>query len=347
MLVGASDEFPRTLRAVEDGSGLWHTETLHANLDRPYFAAATSRGNLVVSDCMNHRVLLLSADGHVLREFEPARCPMGVACAADATSLYVVAMAAPTRLLKISLADGARFGSIEKWREPQREGSSEGVTWGSLRSPQGVAALGTTVFVADTGANRVCVFDDWDELCFSFAFGRAGAGDGEFCGPTGVAASYVTREIFVSDRYNHRVCVFDAHGGWRRVIGGRGSLPGLFNEPFGVVLGADKSLFVSEYLGTRVQQLTLAGMPLRVCSCESFAGVRWDGGWLGGLCEWRGGLCALEPKGNRLHQLAHATRAGLSLQRRCLDVLLRQCEAESEWRSLLEQLREHNVAIAM
>ena len=113
------------------------------------------------------------------------------------------------------------------------------------------------------------------------------------------------------------------------------------------VVAPDETLFVSEYLGMRVQQLTLAGTPLRVCSCESFAGVRWDGGWLGGLCDWRDGLCALEPKGNQLHQLAHTTGAGPSLQRRCLNVLLRQCEGEAEWRQLLQALREHNVAVAM
>ena len=55
-----------TLRCETD-SGLWHTETIQASLDRPYFATCSPHGHLVVSDCMNHRVMLLSTDGTVLR----------------------------------------------------------------------------------------------------------------------------------------------------------------------------------------------------------------------------------------------------------------------------------------
>jgi DNA-binding beta-propeller fold protein YncE len=81
-------------------------------------------------------------------------------------------------------------------------------TFGSanLHQPQGVAVDPDTgnVWVADTSFNRVVEFTDTG--AFVLAFGRAGAGPGQFNKPTHIAVDGGL--LYVADTWNDRVQVF-------------------------------------------------------------------------------------------------------------------------------------------
>lgn len=65
------------------------------------------------------------------------------------------------------------------------------------------------VIVADSGNNRIAIFDINGKLVKTF--GKLGTGDGQLNYPTSVAVS-PTGEIFVVDFNNHRIQVFDKDG---------------------------------------------------------------------------------------------------------------------------------------
>src|SRR5439155_1427221 len=81
---------------------------------------------------------------------------------------------------------------------------------GRFNRPSGVAVRPDgTILVADTGNNRIQLFDA--KGSFLSAFGSEGSGDGQLSGPTGVAVSPDGR-ILVADTGNHRIQVLDGVG---------------------------------------------------------------------------------------------------------------------------------------
>ncbi len=54
---------------------------------------------------------------------------------------------------------------------------------------------------------------------FSFAFGGPGSGPGELQGPAGLFIEQ-DGQLFVADRYNGRIEVFDSNGSYLREFGG-------------------------------------------------------------------------------------------------------------------------------
>ena len=82
----------------------------------------------------------------------------------------------------------------------------------------------------------------------------------KFVGPSGIAVS-AEGEVFVCDRYNHRVQAFSSTGGeLLRVLGSgeRSEAPG------SCCACAGGRLYVSEWHGHRIQVLTPRGEPLQV-----------------------------------------------------------------------------------
>jgi hypothetical protein len=83
-----------------------------------------------------------------------------------------------------------------------RTGSGDG----ALRTPGGFASWRDLFFVADTGNNRIQVFDS--NGAFKGKFGRPGYRAGELDGPAAVAVLPSGR-VFVLDRGNHRIQEFE------------------------------------------------------------------------------------------------------------------------------------------
>jgi hypothetical protein len=88
-------------------------------------------------------------------------------------------------------------------------GGAAGSGDGELSGPQGVAvASDGSVYVADTGNNRVQKFDS--SGAYLSQFGGSGSGDGQFTGPGRVAVDS-TGAVYVMEQFN-RVQKFDASG---------------------------------------------------------------------------------------------------------------------------------------
>jgi hypothetical protein len=141
------------------------------------------------------------------------------------------------------------------------------------------------------------VVEHGDERC---AFGRPGAGAGEFSFPRGLAfAAGRTRSssrLFVCDAWNDRVQVFDGHGVFVFAFGGRGTGPGLFNAPSGLalvqpVLAGDEEhpffdreamLAVADRENRRLQVFALDGTLVSVVGegLDHPSRIAWQAPWL-------------------------------------------------------------------
>jgi len=86
---------------------------------------------------------------------------------------------------------------------------SYGTGNGQFSTPFGVAVNPTTgnVFVADSGNNRIQVFDG-SSGAFITKFGTGGTDNGQFDIPAGVAVNPTTGNVFVADSGNNRIQVF-------------------------------------------------------------------------------------------------------------------------------------------
>ncbi len=96
---------------------------------------------------------------------------------------------------------------------------------------------------------------------FVAEWGTAGAGNGQFNDPTGLAISGT--ELFVSDARNGRIQVFDLSGKFIRSFGSPGEQPGQLGRPMNLAVSGNE-LFVPEYFNDRIQVFDLAGNTKRI-----------------------------------------------------------------------------------
>lgn len=132
---------------------------------------------------------------------------------------------------------------------------------GELLGPRDLAvAPNGTLFVLDSGNQRVQVFDPSGALMTSF--GEAGTDAGEFNadgqGPWGIAAD--DEFVYVADTWNHRIQKFTHEGDFVAAFGQAGNIGqvtdqglGLFFGPRDIVLLADGRMLVTDTGNHRVQ----------------------------------------------------------------------------------------------
>lgn len=92
---------------------------------------------------------------------------------------------------------------------------------------------------------------------FQLAFGTSGSGNTQFDEPLGVAVDRAGN-VYVADRFNHRVQKFDASGAYLGQWGSLGTAPGRFDEPHGIAVDGDH-VYVTDAGNQRVQKFTTAG----------------------------------------------------------------------------------------
>jgi DNA-binding beta-propeller fold protein YncE len=134
--------------------------------------------------------------------------------------------------------------------------NTKGETKDTFNRPTDVAfAPNGDFYVADGyGNSRVVKFTR--EGAFVTAWGRRGSGEGEFNLPHAVAVDRQGR-VYVGDRENYRMQIFDANGKfltqWKHV-----------GSPWGVAITGDESLFLCDGHNNRILKLNLQGEVLGV-----------------------------------------------------------------------------------
>jgi DNA-binding beta-propeller fold protein YncE len=128
-----------------------------------------------------------------------------------------------------------------------------------LNAPRAIALAGEKIYIADTDAHRVLVFDLDGKTVLTW--GSKGDKSGQFKHPAGIAIDEQGR-VYVADTGNHRIQIFDAGGRMIRSFGAKGSSPREFNAPSG--LFAQRGLlYVADTGNSRVQVLSTDGIFLR------------------------------------------------------------------------------------
>ncbi|MDQ4066634.1 MAG: 6-bladed beta-propeller, partial [Thermoproteota archaeon] len=89
-------------------------------------------------------------------------------------------------------------------------------------------------------------------------WGTSGSGDGQFSSPSGIAIDS-SDNIFIVDRANNRVQVFDNNSNFITKWGSPGSADGQFDNPIGVAVDADGRVYVTDEGNARIQVFSSGG----------------------------------------------------------------------------------------
>lgn len=122
----------------------------------------------------------------------------------------------------------------------------------AFMKPAAVAVSGGKVYVADSKANAVFIFDG--------AGKQLAKADSGLKAPE--ALTFGGGKLYVADTGNSRVAVFDADGKFLWAFSGEGSAPGQLDAPQGLAYGPDNRLYVSNTGNSRVDVFNSDGIYL-------------------------------------------------------------------------------------
>ncbi len=128
--------------------------------------------------------------------------------------------------------------------------------------PAAVAVAGGRVFVADSKANAVFVFDAEGKALKKL--------EGGLRAPESLA--FGGDKLYVADTGNSRVAVFDAEGKMLWAFSSEGSAPGQLKSPGGIAYGPDDRVYVSNTDNSRIEVFNSDGIYL-----YGFPAVKSDG----------------------------------------------------------------------
>lgn len=221
-------------RALSLLVGLDERDTDPVVLQRPQSGTVDASGRILVTDVSRRAVFVFDEQGGSLAVWEdagpqlPFEAPIGIAAGREGEVL--VTDANLRRVVRLA-RDGRPLGTF-----------GEGV----LRRPTGIArdpARGL-VFVADTHAHDIKVFDDDGRLVDTV--GHRGDGPGEFNFPTHL--SFARGRLYVTDNLNARIQVLTAAGEVALRFGERGLFVGNLVRPKGVATDDEGNIYVVESL---------------------------------------------------------------------------------------------------
>ncbi len=263
-------------------------------VDQPSDMAPGPDGNFYLVDGVNHRVVVVGADGRVRFAFgKPGSAPgeMKLPLGIDiANRLVYIADSGNHRIQVFDLK--GRFKYLFDVPAAQGEKPSD---------PVDVLASGLNnrIFVADNDNHKIKVFDEKGR--FQTAWGGYGEENGQFRYP-GMLAKNSFNELLVVDVLNTRVQKFDPFGNYLKTIGGWGVTAGKMLRPKGISVDDQDRVYISDsYMGV-VQVFSDLGL---------FLGVVCDRGGINrlrtpvGLVAARNGkrLHVVEMRANRIRRI--------------------------------------------
>lgn len=212
--------------------GLGQEETEPVVLRRPQSGVSDERGRVYVTDVGRQAVFVFDESEAKLQVWDMANggqrfvAPIGVVIGARD---------------EVLVAD-AELGAVFRL---DRDGNPLG-SFGAdvLERPTGLARddQAGRVYVADTRANDVKIFDD-SGLLVDY-LGRGGKDRGELNAPTYIA--FRQGRLYVTDTLNSRVQIFDRDGRVLEVFGERGLYLGNLARPKGVAVDDEGNVYVVE-----------------------------------------------------------------------------------------------------
>lgn len=208
----------------------------------------------LLADPYEGKGIELSADQQIGGVFDVTadlfKKPRNLAIAADGT-FYV----ADTEHHRIVHLDAG--GNIKKAWGTFADASKGEAPGGTFYEPWSVAiGQDGAVFVADTWNHRIQKFSPAGEFITMWGyFGQAETPTG-FWGPRSIVIDQMGR-VFISDTGNKRIAVFDEQGNFIAQYGTTGMQPGEFNEPTGLALSTDGTLYVADTWNQRIQSFTV------------------------------------------------------------------------------------------
>ena len=253
----------------------------------PLGVAVTDKDEILVADCLNHRVQVFESNGTFLRSFghkgEKAgefNGPFGIAIDKD-RKIFVAER--DNHRVQIFSWEGRHLGSF----------GGKGSLDSQLSAPWGLSLDSTgNVIVADTGNKLIKMFtpdgrfvmkigghrslsspvhcvqfgkylivSDRDEHCikvfnreghFQYMFGKNGKQQGEFINP-GYLSVTPSNHLFVCDYINHRVQVFELNGKFIWKFGAEGTKLGELNKPLSVAMLSNGQIVVADQCNHRIQ----------------------------------------------------------------------------------------------
>jgi DNA-binding beta-propeller fold protein YncE len=193
--VWVADTFNNRVQVLEPG-GTWLATfgglgagTAPGQFDHPNAIAADAAGNVYVADTMNDRVQRRDASSGQWSVLGLAGQTVTSPAAVTVGDRGVVYVGDANGLLEVDGSQATRLAP------PQAVGP--------LDHPGGLWAVGTRLYVSDTGHNRVLRFDtdtgEWTVL------GGDGLDVGSFVAPAGLATDRGEHALFVADHLNNRV----------------------------------------------------------------------------------------------------------------------------------------------
>jgi len=130
-----------------------------------------------------------------------------------------------------------------------------------LGRPSGLAILGERLFGTDVEQHCIVVFDlRGNKLS---AFGKRGAGTGEFNFPTHAAADN-HGHLLITDSMNSCVQAFDATGKFLAEIGSAGDTSGHFGRPKGLAVDSFGHVYIADAVFDNIQVFDFSGRLLLI-----------------------------------------------------------------------------------
>jgi len=267
--------------------------------------AFDGEGNLLVSDCENHRIQVFRyIDGAHLRNIGSEGAgngqfnhPWGIAF--DGAGHIIVSEQYGHRVQVLRYSDGAHVITF----------GSQGSGNGQFKYPTGIAVNGEgNIAVYDSGNCRVQVHRLSDGACMR-TIGNRGSGNGQFRGGYGGVAFDSEGNLVVADGNNHRVQVLRYSDGTHlRTIGSRsrsrGGGAGQFNNPSGVAFDAAGHIVVVDWGNHRVQVLRYSnGAHVRTIGSEGSGDGQFDHPCGGIAIDSDGRIVVADTNNNRVQVL--------------------------------------------
>ena len=226
---------PFTVTVYPDPTQLGHPVRVVTGLNTPYGIAFNKCGEMIVSECGDHRVSIFDIRGQKIRTFgscgdspDQMVYPAGIAID-DSDNIYVSSC---HKLQKFT-------SSGELIRCVGQRGRKEG----EFDDPRGVTLYDNQLYMCDGNNHRIQVFDL--DLNFVRSIGSSGNGRGEFNIPHDVKFD-TAGNMYVAEYDNERVQVIDSSGHFIRSFGQEGERK--LRGPSGLHI-ADKYVYVSDVSG--------------------------------------------------------------------------------------------------